>query len=169
MIIIIILNYFKPAFNNCTKMMFSHEILTNLPREEVIDKMEDPAGLKHWQRSFIYSRHLSGLQGKEGAKYKLKYSTGKKDIILIKSILKRVYPKKIHCTFETEGIFKIWKNFFEEAPGNKTRWIVDKEIQFSGLGKFVGIFKADTFKKHTLELMQEFKAYSEEGKSVLDQ
>lgn len=150
-------------------MKFSQEILINLQREEVIDKMEDPAGLKYWQRGFIYSRHLSGLPGKEGARYKLKYSTGKRDIIIIKSILKRVYPKKIHCTFETEGIFKIWKNYFEEAPGNRTLWIVDKEIQFSGLGKIVSIFKADTFKKQTLELMQDFKAYSEEGKSVQDQ
>lgn len=148
-------------------MKFSHKILINLPREEVINKMEDPANYKHWQRGFISYNHLSGLQGEEGSRSKLKYKMGNREISMVETILKRVFPKKFHATYEAPGVFNIQKNYFEEEPENKTLWIADSEFQFSGFMKLIGTFMPGSFKKQSLQFMQDFKSFAEEGKSVL--
>ncbi len=148
-------------------MKFSHKILIDLPREEVINKMEDPANYKHWQRGFISYKHLSGLEGKEGSRSKLKFQMGKRVIEMIETIGKRVYPKKFHATYEAPGVFNIQMNYFEVEPDNKTLWIADSEFQFSGFMKLIGTFMPGSFKKQSWQFMQDFKSFAEEGKSVL--
>ncbi len=148
-------------------MKFSHQILINLPREEVIHKMEDPANYKHWQRGFISYKHLSGLHGNEGSRSRLKYKMGNREISMVETILKRVSPKTFHATYEAPGVFNIQKNYFEEEPENKTLWIADSEFQFSGFMKLIGTFMPGSFKKQSLHFMQDFKSFAEEGKSVL--
>lgn len=150
-------------------MKFSHQIVIDLPREEVIKKLEDPSLYKHWQRGFISYKHLSGLQGQVGSRSQLKYKMEKREIVMIETILKKVPPKKFHSSYEAPGVYSIQNNYFEQEQENKTHWIADSEFQFSGFMKLIGTFMPGSFKKQSLKFMQDFKSYAEEGKSVLEQ
>jgi len=97
-------------------MKFSQEILIDLPREEVIRKMEDPSNYKHWQRGFISYKHLSGLPGKEGSRARIKLNISGREIVMIETIMKINAPKKFYATYETMGAFNNQKNTFEKAP-----------------------------------------------------
>ena len=150
-------------------MKFSQEILIDLPREEVIKKMEDPSNYKHWQRGFISYKHLTGLQGKEGSRARIKFNMNGREVVMIETIIKINSPKKFYATYETKGVFNIQKNHFEKVAENRTRWITDSEFQFSGFMKLIGLFKPRIFKKQARQMMQDFKDFAENNKSVLDQ
>ena len=64
-------------------MKYSKEIIIDLPREEVISKMEKPENFKYWQKGFISYKHISGTPGKEGSRSKLKYKMGNREIEMI--------------------------------------------------------------------------------------
>ncbi len=85
-------------------MKFSQEILIDLPREEVLKLVHDPSSYKYWQRGFISYKHLTGLQGKEGSRSRLKFRIGGKEIKMIETIIKIVSPKKIYLTYEAPGV-----------------------------------------------------------------
>lgn len=144
-------------------MKFSKQIIINLPREEVFKKMEDPANFKHWQKGFISYKHLSGKPGEEGARAKLKYKIGKREITMIETIMQRMIPRKLHVSYEAKGVFNVQKNYFQEEDKTKTLWIADSEFQFSGFMKLMGFFMPGAFKKQSLTYMKDFKTFAEEG------
>ncbi len=119
-------------------MKFSKQIIIDLPREEVFKKMEDPASFKYWQKGFISYRHLSGNPGEEGARAKLKYKMGKREISMIETIMKRMVPRKLHISYEAKGVYNIQKNYFQEEDKTKTLWIADYEFRFSGFMRLIG-------------------------------
>ncbi|MGM1055065.1 MAG: SRPBCC family protein [Bacteroidota bacterium] len=147
-------------------MKYSHEIIIQLPREEVISKMEKPENFKFWQKGFISYKHLSGNQGEEGARSKLAYNMNGREIEMMETIIKSNLPKELHTTYETKGLYNIQKNYFEEESDTSTRWVSYSEFRFSGFMKLIGKLMPGTFKKQSLQFMQDFKAFAEEGKSV---
>lgn len=147
-------------------MKYSLQIIINLPREEVFNKLEDPANLQFWQRGFISFKLLGDKRGDLGVRSKLKYKMGKREVTMIETVTKRVFPKKLHVTYEAEGVFNSQKNYFEEEPDKSTLWITDNEFRFTGFMKIIGFFNAGAFKKQTHQFMEDFKAFAEEGKRV---
>lgn len=150
-------------------MKYSKEIIIDLPREEVIAKMENPDNFKHWQKGFISYNHLSGVPGKEKALSKLKYKMGKREIEMIETIEKNNLPSKLFLTYDAKGVFNRQKNYFEKVNENATKWISDNEFEFSGFMKLIAFLMPGSFKKQTYEYMKDFKAFAENGKSVLNQ
>ncbi len=69
-------------------MKYSKEIVIDLPREEVIAKMEDPKNFKHWQKGFISYQHVTGNPDQDQSRSKLKYKMGKREIEMIETIEK---------------------------------------------------------------------------------
>ena len=123
-------------------MKYSIEIIINLPREEVIEKMDNPDNLKHWQK-------------------------GKRDMTLIETILKRNFPEEFHATYDTKGVHNIQNNYFEELDDIRTKWISESEFQFSGSGmKLMGWLMPGAFKKQSKKYMNDFKNFAEKGISV---
>lgn len=150
-------------------MKYSKEILINLPREEVIAKMENPNNFKHWQKGFISYKHLSGDPGHEDARSKLKFKMGTREIEMIETIEKNSLPNKLFVTYDAKGVFNRQKNYFEKVNDTSTRWISDNEFEFSGFMKIIAFLMPGSFKKQTYEYMKDFKAFAENGKSVLNQ
>lgn len=150
-------------------MKYSKEILINLPREEVIAKMENPNNFKHWQKGFISYKHLSGDPGHEDARSKLKFKMGTREIEMIETIEKNSLPNKLFVTYDAKGVFNRQKNYFEKVNDSSTRWISDNEFEFSGFMKIIAFLMPGSFKKQTYEYMKDFKAFAENGKSVLNQ
>ena len=149
-------------------MKYTTEIVVDVPREEFIKKMDDPENMKHWQQGLIGYEQLSTNPGQEGARMSLSYKMGKREMNLVETIIKRNLPDELYMTYDTKGVHNIQKNYFKEE-GDKTRWVSETEFQFSGFGmKLMAFFMPGAFKKQSLKYMQDFKAFAEKGKSVLN-
>lgn len=149
-------------------MKFFQEILIDLPREDVIAKMQEPSNYKFWQRGFISYTHLSGIPGKEGSKSRLLFKMGKREIEMTETIILKVIPKKLYASYVAKGVFNTQKNHFEKIAENKTRWIADIDFQFSGFMRIIGLLNPGAFKKQSQQYMRDFKDFAETGKTVLD-
>lgn len=149
-------------------MKYTTEIVVDVPREEFIKKMDDPDNMKHWQQGLIGYEQLSASPGQEGSRMSLSYEMGKRKMDLVETIIKKALPEEIHMTYETKGVHNIQKNYFKEED-EKTRWVSESEFQFSGFGmKLMGFLMPGAFKKQSLKYMQDFKAFAENGTSVLN-
>ncbi|SHH03092.1 SRPBCC family protein [Flagellimonas flava] len=149
-------------------MKYTCEIIVDLPRDEFIKKLDNPENMKHWQRGLVAYEHLTGTPGNEGAQMNLKYKMGKRDLEMVETIIRRDLPTALHATYDTKGVHNIQKNHFKEE-GGKTKWISESEFQFSGFGmKLMGFLMPGAFKKQSMQYLQDFKAFAENGTSVLD-
>lgn len=150
-------------------MKYTTEIVVDVSRDEFIKKMDNPENMKHWQRGLMAYEQLSQSPGQEGARMSLNYQMGKREMVMVETIIKRNLPEEMHTTYDTKGVHNIQKNYFREEDG-KTRWISESEFQFSGLGmKLMGFLMPGVFKKQSLKYMEDFKNFAEKGISVLDQ
>ena len=148
-------------------MKYSTQITLNLPREDVIKKLDNPDNMKHWQRGLISVEHLEGIPGKIDAKMKFKYVLGKRKIELIETITKSDFPREFHANYDTKGVHNIQQNYFEELPDGTTKWRSDVEFQFSSfMMKMMSLLMPRVFKKQSLKYLQDFKAFAEKGESV---
>ena len=151
-------------------MKYTVEIIINLPRKTVIEKMDNPQNLKHWQKGLINYEVIEETPGQEGAKMKLDYKMGKRDMSLIETIIKRNFPDEFHATYNTKGVHNIQNNYFEEINETKTKWTSESEFQFSGFGmKLMGWLMPGAFKKQSKKYMQDFKNFAENNISVATQ
>jgi len=150
-------------------MKYSTEITLDLPREDVIKKLDNVDNMKHWQRGLVSAEHLEGIPGKVGAKMRLRYKMGKRDMELIETITKQDFPNEFHANYNTPGVNNTQQNFFEELPDGKTKWTSHSEFQFSSfMMKLMGFLMPGMFKKQSKKYLNDFKAFAENGTSVTD-
>ncbi|MDM9630735.1 SRPBCC family protein [Robiginitalea aurantiaca] len=148
-------------------MTYTTKIDIELPREKVVNLLEDTTNFKHWQRGLQSLRPISGLSGEEGAQVELEYLMGKRQLVMIETIIKKNFPEQYHLTYDAKGVHNIQKNYFEELGEAKCRWTSETEFQFSGLPmKLMGWLMPGMFKKQSLTYMKDFKAFAEKGTSV---
>lgn len=143
-------------------MKYKTEIEINLPVKKVIQLFDNPDNLKHWMAGLQSFEHLSGTPGQPGAKSRLRFKMGNRDMELIETVTKRNLPEEFTGTYETNGVFNIVKNTFEELPGGKTRYVTENEFQFQSLPmKIMGWLMPGAFKKQSFKYLQDFKAFAE--------
>ncbi|WP_372944808.1 SRPBCC family protein [Muriicola sp.] len=143
-------------------MKYLTEITVEVPLAEFIKKFDNPENMKLWQKDLISVEHLSGIPGKEGAQMELHYKMGKREIVMIETILKRNLPHEFHGTYDAKGVHNIVKNYFKSLGENSTKWIVESEFQFSGFFmKMMAFLMPGAFKKQTLKFMRDFKNFAE--------
>ncbi|WP_431128642.1 SRPBCC family protein [Flagellimonas flava] len=149
-------------------MKYTCEITIDLPRDAFIEKLDNPDNMKHWQRGLLAYEHLSDKPGTRGSQMSLRYKMGKREFEMVETILKRNLPDEFHMTYDTKGVHNIQKNYFKEVD-EKTQWVSESEFQFSGFGmKLMAFLMPGAFKKQSLKYLEDFKAFAETGKSVLD-
>lgn len=148
-------------------MKYSCEIIINKPVDEVISKLDSPQNLKHWQAGLIATEHLSGSPGELGAKMRLKYRFGRREMEMTETILKRAFPEEFHASYATKGMRNIQKNFFRSTENGFTQWVSESEFQPTNIRMRALLFlMPSAFKKQSLKYMSDFKNFVEEGKSV---
>ncbi|GAB5400376.1 MAG: hypothetical protein Aureis2KO_19610 [Aureisphaera sp.] len=151
-------------------MKYTTEIIIDLPREEVIHKLDNPENMKHWQRGLINFKVLDGTPGKEGAKMELEYKMGKRNMVLTETIVKNNFPAEFHANYDTKGVHNIQQNYFHEIADGKTKWVSESEFQFAGFGmKLMGFLMPGAFKKQSLKYLNDFKNFAENGTSVAEE
>ncbi|NNK87770.1 MAG: SRPBCC family protein, partial [Flavobacteriaceae bacterium] len=84
-------------------MKYSIEIIIELPRQEVINKLDSVENIKHWQRGLVTAEHISGTPGEVGAKMKLIYKFGKRELEMTETITRNDFPEAFSATYDTRG------------------------------------------------------------------
>ena len=142
-------------------MKYQLEIILDLPRAKVIELFDNSDHMKHWQDGFISMEHVSGPIGEEGAKSKLEYKMGMREVEMIETIKKRNLPHEFSATYEAKGVWNEVNNFFYDKENGQTKWITLNDFQFSGFMKIIAFFMPGAFKKQSFKYMKDFKTFAE--------
>lgn len=143
-------------------MLYTLTIDINLPRKRVIELFDNTDNLKEWQPGLQKTEHLSGEPGQAGAKMKMYYKMGKREIEMIETITVRDLPEKFHGTYDANGVHNIQKNYFIELDDQTTQWKSICEFQFNNFTmKVMGWLMPGAFKKQSYKYMEQFKRFAE--------
>ena len=142
-------------------MKYTTELELNLPRTRVVELFNNPDNMPKWQPGLVSFDPISGKPGKEGAKSKLVYKMGKREVEMIETITKNNLPNEFNGTYQAKGVYNIISNKFIALDEHKTQWVSENEFQFSGFMKFMSIFMKGAFPKQTLKIMNKFKEFAE--------
>lgn len=142
-------------------MKYTNETIIKKPIDKVVELFDDPDNLVEWQPGFISMEHIEGIQGQPGAKYKLHYKMGKRDIEMIETILVRDLPKEFTGTYEAKNVWNKVSNHFEAIDEHTTKYTSENEFKFKGFMKIFGILMPGAFKKQSQKYLDLFKEYAE--------
>lgn len=141
-------------------MKYTVEVKINLPRERVIQLLDNADNMTKWQEGLVSFEHIEGEEGQVGAKSRMKYIMGKREVEMIETITSRNFPDEFSGTYETKGVWNLVQNHFYEE-GSTTVWKMDCEFRCSGWLKLMTWFAPGMFKKQTKKDMTSFKNFSE--------
>lgn len=99
----------------------------------MIELFENADNMKYWQLGLISFKHINGEPGQVGAKSKLKYPMGKREIVMIETITVNNLSDEFSGTYEAKGVWNKVRNYFIEVDENLTKW------------KSVNVFKCGGF------------------------
>lgn len=150
-------------------MKYTIETIIDLPRAEVIKKLDNMENIKHWQRGLVSAEHLSGTPGEVGAKMKLSYQFGKRQMELIETILKQDFPEEFHASYDASGMHNIQKNYFTETPEGKTKWVSKSEfVPTNFMMRMMTLLMPKMFRKQSQKYLDDFKNFAEKDISVAE-
>jgi uncharacterized membrane protein len=142
-------------------MKYTNEIEIKKPIEKVIELFDNADNLKKWMEGLQSYEHISGTAGQPGAKSRLFFKMGKREIEMIETITVKNLPDEFTGTYEAKGVFNIVKNKFEKLSDTKTKYITENEFQFSGFMKIIGFLMPGAFKKQSFKYLKLFKEFAE--------
>ncbi len=142
-------------------MKYTTDIEIEKPIEKVIELFDNPDNMSKWMEGLQSFEHLSGTPGQPGAKSKLKFKMGKREVEMIETITVRNLPDEFSSTYEAKGVFNIVKNRFEKLSDTKTKYITDNEFQFKGFMKLIAFFMPGAFQKQSYKYLELFKSFAE--------
>ena len=142
-------------------MKYSAEVEINQPVNKVVELFDNPNNMKKWMEGLQSFETISGTPGQEGAKSKLHFKMGKREIEMLETITKRNLPEEFNETYEAKGVFNIAKKSFIPFDENRTKYVTEQEFQFKGFMKLMGAVIPGAFKKQTLRYMNAFKEFAE--------
>jgi hypothetical protein len=158
-------------------MKYTVSIEIAKPREEVAQLLADPANLPMWLRGLVLHEPLSGVHGQVGTKSRVVLQMGQQKFEGTETITRREpadlhgIPKESVVYFDREivgeGMWSAARERLTEAGPDKTLWVSENEYRFSGLlMRLVGLLMPGAFRKQSLQHMQDFKAFAEQGQDV---
>ncbi len=158
-------------------MKYTVSIEIALPRERMVQLLADPAHMPKWLRGLVLHEPLSGVHGQVGTKSRVVMQTGQQTMEATETITRRE-PADLHgiptgsvVHFEREivgeGMWNAARERITEVGPETTLWESENEYRFSGvLMRLVGLLMPGAFRKQSLQHMQDFKAFAEQGKDV---
>lgn len=142
-------------------MKYTTEVEINRPVERVIELFDNPDNLKEWMQGLQSFEHLSGTPGQPGAKSRLKFKMGKRELEMVETIKVRNLPAEFSGTYEAKGVYNIVTNRFVPLGPDKTKYITEQEFQFKGFMKIIAFLMPGAFKKQSREYADDFKNFVE--------
>ncbi len=145
-------------------MKYTTDVIINLPLHQVVELFDDPDNMKFWMEGLKRFEHISGTPGQVGAKSKLKFQTGKREIEMIETITVRNLPEEFTGTYEAKGVFNVVKNSFTELSGKRTHYATENEFRFTGIMRLIAPLMKGAFKKQSLKYQNDFRRFAEKVK-----
>lgn len=142
-------------------MKYTCEIEINKPVEEVVELFDSVDNLYKWMEGLEKFEPLEGTPGQPGARSKLHFKMGKREIEMIETITSKNLPEEFSGTYEAKGVYNIINNSFIPAGENKTRYVSKQEFQMKGALKLMAWLMPGMFKKQTMKHMKAFKRFAE--------
>lgn len=158
-------------------MKYTVSIEIALPREKVAQLLADPAHIPKWLRGVVLHEPLSGVHGQVGTVSKVVMQMWEQQIEITETITRRE-PVNLHgipsesiVHFDRElvanGMWSAARERLTEAGSEVTLWVSENEYRFSGLLRRLMVpFMRGAFRKQSLQHMQDFKAFAEQGADV---
>ena len=143
-------------------MKYTIEIDINLPISKVVELFDSTENMYKWMDGLQSFDNLEGTPGEAGAKSKMVFLSGKREIEMVETITVKNLPDEFSATYEAKGVYNIIKNHFVAKNENSTRYISEQEFQFTGFMKYMAFFMPGAFKKQTLQHMNAFKTFAED-------
>ena len=144
-------------------MRYTIEMEIAQPRATVVALFDDPDNMKRWQPGLVSFEPLDGEPGTEGARARLRYRMGKREMEMVETITERSLPDELVATYETGNVWNKVRNRFLEAGPETTRWILSTEFRFHGLlMRTMGLLAPWAFKRQSRQFMEQFKTFAEE-------
>lgn len=142
-------------------MKYTTEIEINKPIEKVIELFDNADNMSKWMEGLVSFEHLSGTPGQVGAKSKLKFKMGKRELEMIETVTVRNLPDEFSGIYEAKGVVNSVKNKFVDLPNSKTKYISEQEFQFKGFMKVIAFLMPGAFKKQSMKYLNDFKKFAE--------
>lgn len=142
-------------------MKFTTEITINKNIDKVIELFDNADNMQHWMEGLKSFEQLSGEPGQVGAKAKLKFQMGKREIEMVETVTVRNLPDEFSGTYDAQGVHNIVKNKFVNLGEDQTKYITENEFQFKGGMKIIGFLFPSAFKKQSLKYLKDFKNFVE--------
>ncbi|MGM0635442.1 MAG: SRPBCC family protein [Bacteroidota bacterium] len=143
-------------------MKFKQEVIINQPIAKVIELFDDPDKMGDWMEGLQGFERISGTSGQQGAKSKLKFKMGKREIEMIETITTRNLPDEFSAMYEAKGVVNYISNQFVPISEMQTQYVAINEFQFKGIMKLVAFLMPGAFKKQSLKYMNDFKNFAEQ-------
>ena len=142
-------------------MKYTVETEIDLPLGKVIELFDNPDNLKYWMDGLVNFESISGIPGQPGAKSRLIFRMGNRNIEMTETITVKRLPEEFTGTYEANGVYNIVKNRFISIPGNKTLYITENYFEFKGFMKIIAFIMPGSFKRQSLKYLQDFKRFAE--------
>ncbi|WP_328473727.1 SRPBCC family protein [Actinoplanes sp. NBC_00393] len=158
-------------------MKYTVSIEIALPRERVAQLLADPAHMPKWLRGLVLHEPISGAHGHVGTTSRVVMQMGKQRMEATETITRREpedlteIPEDTVVHFEREivgaGMWNAARERLTEAGPQRTLWQSENEYRFSSLlMRLVALVMPGAFRKQSLQHMQDFKAFAEQGQDV---
>ncbi|ESU28306.1 hypothetical protein FLJC2902T_16560 [Flavobacterium limnosediminis JC2902] len=142
-------------------MKYTTEIEINKPIDRVIALFDNPDNMKEWMEGLQSFEPISGTPGEPGAKSRLKFKMGNREMEMIETVTVRNLPDEFTGTYEAQGASTTVKNSFIKISDSKTKYITEHEFQAKGIMKIVAFLMPGAFKKQSMKFLTAFKNFAE--------
>ena len=161
-------------------MKYTVSIEIAKPLEEAAQLLADPAHVPKWLRGMVLHEPQDGVHGHVGTKSRVVMQTGQQKFEAIETITRReptdlrgiLKGSVVHFEREIvgEGMWSAARERLTEVGPDTTLWVSENEYRFSGLlMRLVGLLMPGSFRKQSLQHMQDFKAFAEQGRDVREE
>ncbi len=142
-------------------MKYHTEIEINQPIDKVIKFFDNPDNMGKWMEGLQSFEHLSGTPGQPGARSRLKFKMGRREMEMIETIKVRNLPDEFSGTYESKGGLNHVTNRFVKISDTKTKHITEQEFLFTGFMKIMATLMKGAFKKQSMKYAVAFKNFAE--------
>lgn len=157
-------------------MKYTISIEIALPRDKVLQLLEDPAHRPKWLRGMVLHEPIRGVEGQVGTESRIVFQSGQKTVEMTETITRRE-PANLHGVasdrvvhFERQIVAdEMWnaaREQLSESNPERTLWVSENEYRFKGLMRLAAPFFRNVFVKQSRQVMQDFKAFAEHGTDV---
>lgn len=158
-------------------MKYTLSIEIDRPRRDVVALLSDPEQMRKWLRGLVSHEPVVGVHGQLGTVSHVVFQTGKQRMEATETITRvdpvdvQSVPRTVVVQYDREiaakGMWQAQRDRIIDAGPNKTLWESESEFRFDGLMmRLLGALMPSVFRKQSLQHMEDFKAFAEDGTDV---